>query len=169
MFNLPDYQFIFPDAPFPHPQVPGGKAWYALETENYTGIEESRETLFQWIVSLEATTGVPLERTILSGFSQGGAMALDVGLNFGLPLAGLCCLSGYLHFQPYKIDQPTPPILIAHGRQDLVVPVTAAQSAQRELKEIGIQVEYREFDMGHEITPPVLALMQRFILGLINC
>ena len=166
MFELPDFQFIFPDAPFSHPQVPGGRAWYDLGTQNGPGLEESRERLFQWIVSLEKTTGVPLEKTILSGFSQGGAMTLDVGLNFGLPLARLCSLSGYLHFQPQKSEVPTPPVLIVHGRDDLVVPVTAAQTAQKELKDIGVKVVYREFEMGHEITPPVLTLMQRFMLGL---
>lgn len=163
IFNLPDFQFIFPDAPFPHPQVPGGRAWYALDDENYKGLEESREQLFQWVVSLEKTIGVPLERTILAGFSQGGAMTLDVGLNFGLPLAGLCSLSGYLHFQPQATNEPLPPVLLVHGIYDPVVPVVSAKIAHKELQQIGVKLEYQEFQMGHEITPPVIELMERFI------
>ncbi|AFY79405.1 putative esterase [Pleurocapsa sp. PCC 7327] len=163
MFNLPDYQFLFPNAPFPHPQVPGGKAWYALETEDYAGILESRQMLFDWLVSLESETGVPLERTILSGFSQGGAMILDIGLN--LPVAGLCSMSGYLHAKPQASNSPLPPILIVHGRQDPVVPVQAARQARDELTAIGATVEYHEFDMGHEIRPAVLDLLQQFILA----
>ena len=161
MFDLADYQFLFPDAPFPHPQVPWGRAWYALETGDYRGLAESRQILLDWLLSLECTTGVPLSRTFLSGFSQGGAMALDVGLN--LPLAGLCSLSGYLHFKPQATSAALPPVLIVHGRQDQIVPVKAAQQARDELTALGVPVEYQELNMGHEIQPEVLALMHRFI------
>ena len=161
MFNLPGYQFLFPNAPFPHPQVPGGRAWYALETSDYEGLLESRQMLLDWLLSLERTTGVSLSHTILSGFSQGGAMALDVGLN--LPLAGICSLSGYLHVKPKSSRSTIPPVLIIHGKQDLVVPLKAAQQARNELMALGATVEYREFDMGHEIPPIVLAVMQQFI------
>jgi phospholipase/carboxylesterase len=166
MFNLPNFQFLFPNAPFPHPQVPWGRAWYALETENYEGLAESRQKLYDWLLSLENTTGIPLSRTILSGFSQGGAMTLDVGLN--LPLAGLCSLSGYLHTQPKITEAEHPPILIVHGRQDPVVPLQAAQKARDELSALGMKVQYQEFDMGHEIQPEVLALMRQFITSLIS-
>ena len=161
-FNLPNYQFMFPDAPFAHPQVLGGGAWYALEREDYQGLSESRRQLLEWMQSLEKSTGVPLSQTILSGFSQGGAMTLDVGLS--LPLAGLCCLSGYLHSRPEP--KFTPPALVIHGRQDPVVPLIAAQKARDELTTLGVAVEYQEFDMGHEIVPAVLELMQRFITRL---
>lgn len=87
-------------------------------------------------------------------------MTLDVGLT--LPLAGLCCLSGYLLSLPKK-PGVVPPVLIVHGRQDAVVPLVAAQKARDELTGLGIAVEYREFDMGHEIVPAVLEVMQRFI------
>ncbi|MGH2416207.1 MAG: alpha/beta hydrolase, partial [Microcystaceae cyanobacterium] len=107
MFNLPDYQFLFPDAPFLHSQVPGGKAWYSLDASDYYGLSESRQILRDWLLSLERTTGIPLSRTILSGFSQGGAMTLDVGLT--LPLAGLCSLSGYLHAKPQALAHTFPP------------------------------------------------------------
>lgn len=161
MFNLPQFGFIFPNAPFAHPQVPGGRAWYALDTNEYRGLSESRQLLLDWLQSLEENTGVPLQRTFMAGFSQGGAMTLDVGLS--LPLAGLCSLSGYLHTQPQIKGDRFPPVLIVHGRQDMVVPLQAAQQAKRELNALGINVEYREFDMGHEIQPPVLTLMEEFL------
>lgn len=162
VFNLPNYQFLFPNAPFPHPQVFGGRAWYALESINYEGLAESRQMLLDWVLSLEKQTGIPLSRTVLSGFSQGGAMVLDVGLE--LPVAGLCILSGYLHFKPEaEGNVKIPPILIIHGTQDMVVPLKAAQQAKEELTALGATVEYQEFPMGHEIPPPALAKMQEFV------
>ena len=162
MLKLPNYWSEFPEAPFPHPQVPGGRAWYALETPDYRGIEESRETLLEWLQSLEERTGVPLSRTILGGFSQGGAMTLDVGRR--LPVAGLIVLSGYLHFQPEPLETPPPPILMAHGKQDMVVPLGAAHQARDYFQTLGGTVEYHEYNMGHEIRPEVLDRIRSFVV-----
>ncbi|MEM6611027.1 MAG: alpha/beta hydrolase [Cyanobacteria bacterium P01_C01_bin.72] len=161
--NLPDFGYMFPNAPFDHFQVPGGKAWYALEDKSFTGLESSRKLLLDWLNSLEANTGVPLSRTILAGFSQGGAMTLDVGLT--LPLAAICSFSGYLHYEPQMQENATyPRTMIVHGRQDSVVPLAAAIQAQKELTKIGVSLEYQEFDMAHEIKDEAIAFFKRFIL-----
>lgn len=165
-FQIPNCQYLFPDAPFNHPSFPGGKAWYSLETPHYEGLQQSRELLTNWLKSLEAESGVPLSRTFLSGFSQGGAMTLDVGLT--LPLAGLCSLSGYLHSEPQSSDAPFPPVLIAHGKQDQVVPLQAAHQARDALVALNVNVEYHEFEMGHEIQPTELTAMQQFLQKVIE-
>ncbi|PMB53293.1 serine esterase [Fischerella thermalis CCMEE 5201] len=166
--NLPDYQFLFPNAPFPHPYSPIGRAWYDLSAENmYEGLTESRQLLIDWLLSLESSTGVPLSRTVLSGFSQGGAMTLDVGLK--LPFAGLVVMSGYLH--PGAVPDATstttasPPVLIMHGRYDQVVPLRAALKAKETLELLKIAVQYYEFDMGHEIQLPMLELIRNFVVN----
>ena len=164
MLRLPEYQFIFPQAPLAHPQSPLGRAWYALETPEYRGLAETQAEVKDWLKSLEADTGVPLSKTILGGFSQGGAMTLDVGRFF--PLAGLISLSGYLHFSPEPLDHPLSPVLIVHGRQDPVVPVEAAQQARNVFQQLGASVDYQEFNMGHEIRPEVLGLIRSFVM---NC
>ncbi|MEB3310257.1 MAG: alpha/beta hydrolase [Snowella sp.] len=162
ILNLPDhYLCFFPNAPFSHPELATGRSWYALETQSHDGLAESRHQLRDWLLSLEAETGVPLSRTILGGFSQGGAMTLDVGIE--LPLAGLICLSGYLHFQPHLLKNPIAPILMVHGRQDRVVPIQAARQARDALTAIAAEVEYHEFDMGHEIPQLLLSLVEKFI------
>ena len=160
--NLPDYQFILPDAPFNHPQVAGGKAWYDFQ-QNNKGYFESKQLLNDWLQSLEKETSIPLSRTILSGFSQGAAMTLDVGLH--LPLAGLVALSGYLHPVTESTPSAIPPILLVHGRLDSVVPLSAAQKARDSLLAMGAKVQYQEFDMGHEIRPEVIALIRNFIVA----
>lgn len=162
LLNLPDYQFVFPNAPFAHPHVAGGRAWYDLQ-DNNAGYADGKKMLADWLQSLPASTGVPLSRTILSGFSQGAAMTLDVGLS--LPLAGLVALSGYMHPVIYPANSMFPPVLLVHGRQDYVVPLSAAQKARDTLLAMGVKVQYQEFDMGHEIRPEVLALIRNFIVA----
>lgn len=185
--DLPGFQCFFPNAPFPFPYSPEGRIWYDLpETYSFlnqpsidqqTQLQESRQRLILWLKSLAATTGVPLSRTILAGFSQGGAMTLEVGLD--LPLAALMVLSGYAHgplavkpmepvkpIEPVKPGEPgrnLPKILMVHGQFDQVVPLQAAHQARDRLTELGAQVQYHELKMGHEIQPVVLKLMQSFI------
>ena len=161
MLNLPNYQWRFVNAPFPHPQNPQGRAWYDLENQNFEGLPQARQGLRNYLLGLESETGIPLSRTVLGGFSQGGAMALDVGLT--LPLAKIFSLSGYLHFQPEPQAQEIASILLVHGNQDMVVPVQMARQAQAELQTIGATVQYQEFPMGHEIPPMVLANLRDFL------
>jgi phospholipase/carboxylesterase len=163
-FNLPDYELIFPEAPFPHPNVPGGKMWYDLEEPSHRGLSESRQMLTEFLNSLPERTGVPLSRLILMGFSQGGAMTLDVGLS--LSCAGLVSLSGYLHAIATPPKTAIPPILIVHGRQDPVVPVTAAQAARDTLLGLGAKVKYIEYDMGHEIRPNEIEQVRQFVQAM---
>jgi phospholipase/carboxylesterase len=166
MFELPDYQFLFPNAPFSHPEVPGGRAWYGLEDPSYPGIEESRKTFYNWLVSLPEETGISLENTIVAGFSQGGAMSLDIGLK--LPVAAVCSLSGYLHFEPEKQAQPFPPVLMFHGKFDPVVPLNLAQLGKKKLESVGVNLTYQEFNIGHEINAQEISLMRQFILALFS-
>ncbi len=169
--QLPEFQMVFPNAPFPHPYAPGGYMWYDLpdqysfqsgfELSNSSQVLESRQRLTDWLTALADTIGVPICQTILGGFSQGGAMTLDVGSH--LPLAGLMVLSGYLHAPWQPPSSPLPPMLMVHGRHDLVVPIMAARQAHETIIQLGAAVEYRELDMGHEIRPEILNFMQSFI------
>lgn len=163
VLNLPGFGYFFPNAPFDHFQVPGGKAWYALENQEFTGMAESRKLLLDWLNSLESSTGIPLNQTILAGFSQGGAMTLDVGLT--LPLAAVASFSGYLHYEPQvKENVAYPPTLIVHGRQDPVVPLQAAVNAKDKLTKIGVDIQYHEFDMAHEVRDSAIALFKQFVI-----
>ncbi len=166
ILDLPEFGYFFPNAPFKHPQLPEGRAWYELESPDYKGLEQSQQLLSAWLKSLESETGVPLANTYVVGFSQGGAMALDVALK--LPIAGVCSMSGYLHYEPKPLKIVPPSVLITHGTEDLVVPIDAARQARDKLTAINVQVEYQEFEIGHTVTPPVWERLTQFIQGLIK-
>ncbi len=160
--HLSNYQFEFPDAPLSHPQIPLGKMWYDLANPGYQGLVESRQILIDWLLSLESQTGIPLSRTILCGFSQGGAMTMDVGVT--LPLAGLIVLSGYLHSPLQPSLEKLPPILIVHGTQDKSIPIQAGWQSRDTFTNLGATVKYQEFNMGHEIRPAIVNLMRSFVM-----
>ncbi len=125
-------------------------------------LTQSRQLLTDFLNGLTDQLQIPLSRTILGGFSQGGAMTLDVGLS--LPLAGLMVLSGYLHAPPKLQAGNAPPVLMVHGKQDMVVPVAAAQKSRDSLQALGVPVQYQEYPlMGHEIQLPVLEQLQTFV------
>lgn len=165
LLDLPGCEYIFPNAPFTHYQVPKGRAWYALENNNQ-GIEESVSTFYHWLLTLEDRTNIPLNKTIVGGFSQGGAMSLDVGLQ--LPVAGVCSLSGYLHFEPKNDRNPFPPTLMCHGTNDPVVPIVSARDAQQKLTTVGVNMRYQEYEMAHEIIPAEINLIRDFVLNIMG-
>lgn len=152
--------------------------WYSLsETFTATGtqfglgddfsseLEQSRHALLNWIHNLTAETQIPLCRTVLAGFSQGGAMTLNLACR--LPFAALMVMSGYLHAplpeRPEDLEFPLPPILMGHGRYDPAVPLDLAQKARDQLLRLNAPLQYHEFDMGHEISLELLNLMQTFM------
>lgn len=168
---LPQLQYYLPSAPFPHPYNPVGRMWYSFPNNYQFSPEDpfqpgddlttSRHLLTDWLQTLPEKAGVPLSRTLLAGFSQGGAMTLDVGL--ALPLAGLLVMSGFLHTVPAGDRQPKAPILMVHGRQDAVVPLAVARYARDCMQSLGATLAYQELDIGHEIDPEALQLMRQFI------
>jgi phospholipase/carboxylesterase len=178
--DLPDYYLLFPEAPLPHPYNPVGKMWYDLpESYSFLGTPEfgdrpdvsnSRQLLLELIAEQSDRLQIPLSQTILGGFSQGGAMTMDVGVR--LPLAGLMVLSGYLHAPLEPQVFPLPPVLMVHGQQDTVVPIAASYQSRDRLQTLGASVNYQEYPaMGHEIQPTVLEKIKTFVkakLGNVN-
>lgn len=166
-FNLPDYHFLCPNGLFKHPYTDTGRMWYSFTgagevTDRSTAeLTTSRQVLTEWIQSLPDRTGVPLSRTWVGGFSQGGAMSFDLGLT--LPVAGVIALSGYLHPDNQSFATTAPPVLIVHGTQDDVVPIQAARHSRDSLSQRGLDVKYREFYMGHTILLEVFAVVREFV------
>jgi phospholipase/carboxylesterase len=141
-------------APWIHP-AGYGRQWYDLQQPEWPELPQARELLRARLLALGES--VPLEATALLGFSQGGAMALDVGCGDrsgaeGLPLASLVACSGYPH-PGWSPRCPRPSVLLTHGLQDPVVPVAACAAIEAMLKAEGGTVRCCEFTGGHGIDP----------------
>eukprot|EP00403_Amphidinium_massartii_P007906 CAMPEP_0178372640 /NCGR_PEP_ID=MMETSP0689_2-20121128/1457_1 /TAXON_ID=160604 /ORGANISM="Amphidinium massartii, Strain CS-259" /LENGTH=219 /DNA_ID=CAMNT_0019992569 /DNA_START=101 /DNA_END=757 /DNA_ORIENTATION=+ len=150
---LPGTRFILPTAPVQPVTLNGGMAcnsWYDIKglsdraDESCDGIEESRAYIEQLIDGV-LETGLPLEKIIVAGFSQGGALSLYTGLLRRKKLAGIVCMSGYLPFtQKFTPAEEviTTPVLHCHGSADQVVRLPWAEAGCRRLQETGVSVQW---------------------------
>ena len=148
------------EAPNPHPQ-PGGRQWYGLFPTDWNAVPDSVEQLQARLLRL-SEDGIPLKHTVLFGFSQGGAMALDCGCN--LPLAGVISCSGYPH-PLWRPSEDHPQVLLMHGSDDEVVPAEAMIEIVNRLNRN--RCESHTFESGHTIPPemmqPILNFLQRVL------
>jgi phospholipase/carboxylesterase len=157
-------RFIFPNAPVQPITVNGGMrmpAWYDVKVmdlkqrQDFDGIQESAELITGYI-NAEIERGIDSENIILAGFSQGGAMALHVGLRFASTLAGILAISTYLPLEQSLSAEAaeankTTPILMCHGNADPVIPIRHGMSSAQYLKDLGYKVEWREYDIEHSV------------------
>ena len=162
--GCPAIRFVFPHAATMPVTINGGyvmRAWYDIlgtdiaKREDEAGLRLSQKSIEQ-LIDREIARGVPANRIILAGFSQGCAMALQVGLRYSEKLAGLLCLSGYvplrdvLSNERHSANQATP-IFLAHGRADTVIPVQRAEQSRDLLLELGYKLEWHEYMMQHSV------------------
>ena len=167
--GLPDTRFVFPHAPTRPVTINMGfvmPAWYDILSLDFSGAREAVDDVKASTVAIEALLerererGITPERTILAGFSQGGAMALYAGLRHAHPLAGILVLSAY-ELQPdatatelHPANQSTP-LMFAHGRMDPVVPVAYGRRAHDAVASLDGErtTAWRDYGMGHEVCP----------------
>lgn len=148
-------------APLGHPSGQG-RQWYDLEEPNWPQLPAARSSLRQRLEAL--ATEVPLEQTVLLGFSQGAAMALDVATTgAGLALAGLISCSGYPHPNWQPGVQTMKKILLTHGEQDPVVPHGASEMLQKQLGRSGIDASLISFAGGHTIDSSLFPALRQYL------
>jgi phospholipase/carboxylesterase len=150
-----------PRAPLTLP--PGGYHWYIVESVGFPHREtfmESYEQLTGWLGALAEAGGVPWERTVIGGFSQGAVMAYALALAEGRPApAGLLGMSGFIpEVEGFELDLARPglPIAITHGTLDPIIGIEFGRSARQRLEAAGNRLLYRESPVGHGIDPAVL-------------
>lgn len=165
--DWPALRFVFPHAPVRPVTINGGmrmRAWYDIREMSLTnradaeGVRESMATV-EALVAREVERGIPRERILLAGFSQGGAVTLAAAAN-GLQVAGFIALSTYLPMAPDappEVDAPKPPVFMAHGSFDPVVPLAAGQLGAQQMRAMGFDVDWHAYPMQHQVCAEEIA------------
>jgi len=144
-------------APQPHPGG-YGRQWYDLQDPSWPDLPQARLALGRRLDALGRS--LPLEQTVLLGFSQGAAMALDVGS--GLALEGIVACSGYPH-PGWQAKPAMAKVLLTHGKNDPVVPYAASEELLRLLQLQQARVELVGTAGQHGIDAELLPAIRRFI------
>jgi phospholipase/carboxylesterase len=169
-------RFIFPQAPMRPITINNGlvmPGWYDISMQDIArkpdeiGVRESQAAIDE-LIERESKRGIESDKIILAGFSQGGAIALQVGLRSKHELGGIMALSTYLTLgdslaKEKTIANANIPILMAHGTQDPIVPIALAKSSRDVLTQQNYQVEWREYPMQHSVCADEVAAISMWM------
>lgn len=159
-------RFIFPHAPAQPVSLNMGyvmPAWFdiiaidAQAEQDEAGIRAAADSIAA-LINHEHQGGIPIEHIVLAGFSQGGALALHLGLRYPQRLAGILALSTYLPLADKLVTERSAanadiPIYMAHGEYDPIVPLALAQQSLQHLKQLGYPAEWQVYPMEHGLVP----------------
>ncbi|MBL4771532.1 MAG: alpha/beta hydrolase fold domain-containing protein [Planctomycetes bacterium] len=159
-------RFIFPHAPSIPVTVNGGMvmpAWYDILAMDFDrrvdeeGVRKSADQI-QALLERELEAGIPAQRIVLAGFSQGGAIALHLGLRYPKSLAGIMLLSTYMACDGNLDEERSPanaktPVFQAHGTLDPMVLPGMGEAARDRMLALGYEVEWHTYPMEHNVVP----------------
>jgi phospholipase/carboxylesterase len=165
---------VSPRAPLRLPGSPGYH-WYLVPRVGYPDhdtFHAAREALAELHDGLWERTGIEPARTVLGGFSMGTVMSYAMALSADRPpVAGILAFSGFVpiveDWQLSLEDRRNTVVFIAHGRDDPIMEVGFARRARELLEAGGLEVAYRESDVGHQIDPRDLAAATEWLGGVL--
>lgn len=175
MLNLNQpLRFVFPNAPVRPVTINAGmemRAWYDIDPgAPLRGTDEIVESArqIQALVSREAQRGIEPDKVTLAGFSQGGVIALQLGLRCETPFAGIMALSTYVHDHENLAGEVSfasidVPIFMAHGVADPMIPIARAVTSREALTSLNYQVEWHEYQMGHQVCPEEIRDLEHWL------
>jgi len=167
--EAPGVRFVFPHAPAIPVTVNGGmvmRAWFDIDFQDNLpicdrgGVDRAHQHI-NALIEREHQRGISSEQIVIAGFSQGGAMALHIGLRHPERLAGIMALSTALPFpevvetERHEANLKTS-IFLAHGAHDAVIEARHGVATRDLLAAIGHDVRWREYPMAHEVCGPEL-------------
>ncbi len=169
-------RFIFPHAAVQPVTLNGGvpmRAWYDIyglgdaSRQDAAGIRASEQRIGRYL-QREIDAGIPAQRIVLAGFSQGGAIALHSALRYPQTLAGVIALSTYLPLQDSVSAEAHAanrqiPALVCHGRHDPVVPFAWGERARDTLQALGAPVSWHAYPMQHQVCAEEIAEIARWL------
>ncbi len=178
--DWPPLRFVFPNAPARPITVNGGmrmRAWYDIkgldiaDKQDAEGITASVHQI-EALIARENDRGIPTERIMLAGFSQGGAVALSAGLRHAERLAGLIVLSSYLPLAESLISERSDananiPIFWGHGSVDPVVPLMLGERSRASLQKLGYSVDWHVWPMAHQVCMEEIVALRSWLTPIL--
>ncbi len=169
-------RFIFPHAPEQPVTINNGfvmRAWYDIAMNDIArlpdeeGIRESQAEV-ERLIARERDRGIESANIVLAGFSQGGAIALQVGLRHANRLGGIAALSTYLTLEESLDAEASAanratPIFMAHGIDDQIVPLSLAEASAAALKRRGYEIEWHTWPMPHAVCAEEIRALADFL------
>lgn len=125
------------------------------------------------LIAQEISRGIPAERIVLAGFSQGGAIALHTALRYTEKLAGVLALSTYLPLrdslatEKTDVNQQTP-IFMAHGSDDAVISTETCQVSLNLLQAQNYRIDWHEYAMEHSLCSQEIEDIKQFLLSILK-
>lgn len=171
-------RFVFPHAPEIAVTAFGGqraRAWFDFNPAagaDLPGLKVSGARIRD-LIQNEIDNGMPAERILLAGFSQGGVMAFHAGLYYPKPLAGILALSTFMADSDALGSAAAAansriPILMCHGQHDSVLPMSLGKTSLAALKGAGYHVEWREYPMAHEVCREEIQDISRWLQAVLG-
>ena len=168
--GAPDIRFIFPHAPVRPVTLNNGmamRAWYDIVSltgnrdQDQRGIADSVNNTAN-LVRRERERGIASDRIVVAGFSQGGAIALQLAVRYPEKLAGLVALSTYLLLE-HRLENDRHeanrnlPVFVGHGKSDPMVPYILGETLAERMRSMGHPVEWHSYPMLHAVCPEEIA------------
>jgi phospholipase/carboxylesterase len=149
------------------------RAWYDIRAlagvrrEDEAGVRQSAQQV-EALIERERKRGIAPGRLVLAGFSQGGAMALHMGLRHRERLAGVLALSCYLPLAATLATEASPanrdvPIFWAHGVHDPMIPLAMAEHGREQVAALGYPIEWHQYPMPHSVSAEEIADIARWL------
>ena len=175
-------RYVFPHAPERSVTINAGlrmRAWFDILDLKYRAdsvdMDQFLESgdMLRALIDNELKSGMPSERIVLAGFSQGGAVVLHTGLLYQKQLAGILAMSMHLPMIQRLASELSPanrkiPIMLAHGQMDPVIPVAKAIETRQELTRLGYAVKWHEYPMQHTVCADEIQEIRSWLLQILK-
>ena len=162
--ELPDDSYVI-SVRAPYDLQPYGHAWYAIHFDadenkfsDNVQAKQSVELIASFIDEIVKQYPIDTKNVTLIGFSQGAILSYATALTYPEKISKVVALSGYFNQEilPEVIDTKAISHLkffVSHGSVDQVIPVEWARKAKPALENLGLEVEYQEYPIGHGVSP----------------